>query len=563
VPDSYCSHAVLCREKRVKKRVIAAVGELDPILTEETALASPDATAPQVRAASQSSVETMHRLATFGVLALLVPSASARGQESGGSLRLLSITPSSDSPVDSNTVVMARLSYQIQSFEPKKFIYTISDVVENNQLYRSRLAKDTKDTMVERLIKAGGLRHLRVDPTRITVLGEAAGRVVVRTNMAALWHRDGIARPFQLSWYLFRTPLAKLRVDETRGLSIFTRTENPIAEAGPVRFVTQAIAVPTESAPTVRREVFAEHPTINVVYTIARMKRDGGDGVLIVGGGTSGSTSCFVPSGGGGSCTSLKLASVDAAQLIGSHDPGGPSLLVQGLWGEPAIALLDRNGNLAWRYDAKFTAMGHFAVLAGDGPEAVIADRNKGLLFFNAMTGKLRSTVRLPGVLDGVFGISGSDGHPYLMGLTGAGQVVVLTTAGEVVRASPNIGVFHAAASPGDNPVLFIAPRDTLYTLDQQFETAGGWYAPQSADLHISAVDRTAGSNGVVVALFVGSGAARDKTGLYVFGPDRQLLLTESSLYRNSGLLLLSSSEHSMSFLVGDRGRTWRYTVTW
>jgi hypothetical protein len=31
----------------------------------------------------------------------------------------------------------------------------------------------------------------------------------------------------------------------------------------------------------------------------------------------------------------------------------------------------------------------------------------------------------------------------------------------------------------------------------------------------------------------------------------------------NSGLLLLSSSEQSMAFLVGDRGRTWRYAVTW
>jgi hypothetical protein len=330
-----------------------------------------------------------------------------------------------------------------------------------------------------------------------------------------------------------------------------------------VRFVPQAIAVRTESAPTVRREVFVEHPTINVVYTIGRTKRDGGDGVLIVGGGTSGSTSCFVPSGGSGSCTSLKLASVDAAQLVGSNDHGGPSLLVQGLWGEPAIGLLDRNGNLAWRYDAKFTAMGHFAILVHDGPEAVIADRNKGLLFFDAMTGKLRSTVRLPGVLSGVFAISGSDGHRYLMGLTGAGQVVVLTTAGEVVRASPNIGVFHAAASPGDNSVLFIAPKDTMYTLDEHLETAGGWYAPQSADLQLSAVDCTDRSNGVVVALFVGSGAARDKTGLYVFGPDRRLLLTESSLYPNSGLLVLSRSEHSVSFLVGDRGRTWRYTVTW
>src|SRR5665647_190888 len=116
---------------------------------------------------------SMHRLATFGVLALLVPTASASGQESGGSLRLVSIAPNTDSPVDSNTVVMATLSYQIPAFEPKKFIYTISTFAENNQLYRSRLAEDTKDTVVERLIKAGGLRRLRVDPTHTAVLNTA------------------------------------------------------------------------------------------------------------------------------------------------------------------------------------------------------------------------------------------------------------------------------------------------------------------------------------------------------------------------------------------------------
>src|SRR3989442_5009675 len=68
-------------------------------------------------------------------------------------------------------------------------------------------------------------------------------------------------------------------------------------------------------------------------------------------------------------------------------------------------------------------------------------------------------------------------------------------------------------------------------------------------------VDRSGGPNGIVMALFIGSGSARDKTGLYVFGPDRRLLHTETSLSPNSGLLLLSSSEHSVAFLVGDRGR--------
>ena len=327
--------------------------------------------------------------------------------------------------------------------------------------------------------------------------------------------------------------------------------------------VPHAVAQETKGAPIVQREVFAEHPTINVVNTIMRVKRDGLDGVLIVGSGNT-SMSCFVPDGGTASCAALKLTSVDAAQLVGSHDGDATSLLVHGLWGEPALALLGRNGEVVWRYDAKFTAMGHFAVLAREGgTEAVIAERNKGLLFFDAITGKVRSTVQLTGQLTDVFRISGSDGHRYLMGLSGAGHVLVFTTAGEFVRATPNIGVFHAATSQGDNPVLFIAPRDTLYTLDEQLKRAGDWYAPQSADLRIAAVDRSGGPNGIVIALFIGSGSSRNKTGLYVFGPDRRLLHTETSLSPNSGLLLLSSSEHSVAFLVGDRGRTWRYTVTW
>jgi hypothetical protein len=344
----------------------------------------------------------------------------------------------------------------------------------------------------------------------------------------------------------------------TRGSRLLAAVAVIIAGVGP-----HAVAQETKGAPIVQRQVFAEHPTINVVNSIMRVKRDGLDGVLLVGSGNA-SMSCFVPDGGTASCVALKLTSVDAAQRVGSHAGDATSLLVHGLWGEPALALLGRNGEVAWRYDAKFTAMGHFAVLARQGgAEAVIAERNKGLLFFDAMTGKLRNTVQLAGQMTDVFRISGSDGHRYLMGLSGTGQVVVLTTAGDLVRATPNIGVFHAATSQGDNPVLFIAPKDTIYTLDEQLKRAGDWYAPQSGDLRISAVDCSVGPNGIVIALFIGSGSARGKTGLYVFGPDRRLLLTETSLYPNSGLLLLSSSEHSMAFLVGDRGRTWRYAITW
>src|SRR6266705_6009541 len=141
--------------------------------------------------------------------------------------------------------------------------------------------------------------------------------------------------------------------------------------------IAGAVAQETKGAPIVQREVFAEHPTINVVNTIMRVKRDGLDGVLIVGSGNA-SMSCFVPDGGTASCAALKLTSVDAAQLVGSHDGDATSLLVHGLWGEPALALLGRNGEVVWRYDAKFTAMGHFAVLAREGgTEAVIAERNK------------------------------------------------------------------------------------------------------------------------------------------------------------------------------------------
>ena len=325
------------------------------------------------------------------------------------------------------------------------------------------------------------------------------------------------------------------------------------------RAETQRIA----AAGKFERELFAEHPAISVVSAIVRTKRDGQDGVLIVGSGPDVSTSCFVPDGGAASCAPLAVKDVLHAQPLASTDAANAPLLIQGVWGEPAVALLDRNGDhVAWRYDAKFAAMGRAALVAHDGMEVVLGERNKGLLFFDAMTGKLRRTVQMPPVGD-LFTIFASDGHPYLMGLGAPGFVVVLTTAGEFVRGSRYLGVFHAARSPGTNAMLFVAPKDTLYTIDEQLQTGGGWYAPESAVLHIEAVDRSDGPNGVLVALFIGGGQTRGKTGLYVFGPDHQLLLTETSLYPNSGLLLLNSSEHSAAFVVGDLGRTWRYTVTW
>jgi tetratricopeptide (TPR) repeat protein len=369
------------------------------------------------------------------------------------------------------------------------------------------------------------------------------------------------------------------RLDEARDLSTlaslyqelgqpdtartYAQQAHELAAVDSAGAVPHAAAQDTTVAAKVEREVFADHPAISVVNAIVRAKRAGQDGVLIVGSGPDVSTSCFVPDDGTVSCAPLKLASVVAAQLLGSPDAADAPLLIQGLWGEPAVALIDRNGDhVAWRYDAKFAAMGRAALVAHDGMEVVLAERNKGLLFFDAMKGKLRRTVQMPPVGD-LFTISGSDGHGYLMGLGAPGFVVVLTTAGEFVRGSRYLGVFHAATNRGTKPVLFVAPKDTLYTLDEQLQTAGGWYAPQSADLHIEAVDRSEGPNGVLVALFIGAGRTRARTGLYLFGPDRRLLLAETSLSPNSGLLLVSSSEHSVAFLVGDLGRTWRYTVTW
>src|SRR2546422_10519973 len=104
--------------------------------------------------------------------------------------------------------------------------------------------------------------------------------------------------------------------------------------------VPHAVAQETKGAPIVQREVFAEHPTVNVVNTIMRVKRDGLDGVLIVGSGNA-SMSCFVPDGGTASCAALKLTSVDAAQLVGSHDGDATSLLDMDVGVDHRLGLVD------------------------------------------------------------------------------------------------------------------------------------------------------------------------------------------------------------------------------
>jgi hypothetical protein len=315
--------------------------------------------------------------------------------------------------------------------------------------------------------------------------------------------------------------------------------------------------------PNSQREVFANLPGFNVVDAIARYTSDGHKGVLIIASGST-SESCFVPDGGVTACVPLRGVVVAGAELAQGRSPDSAALFVSGLWGEPAVALVNASGDVVWRYDAKFTAMGHFALLrSSSGLEAVVAEPDAGLVYFDALSGKRQATVTLPGVLTDIFTLSKKDGQQYLLGVAGSGKIVALSAAGSVLKVSPSLGVFHAATAAGDSSVLFIAPADTVYAIDEQLQRSGGWLAPGSADLHITAIDRNAGPTEATVAVFVGSGSARLTTGLYAFGPTGQLLLRDQSLYPTSGLLLLRNDEHSMVFLVGDRERVWQYTVNW
>lgn len=123
------------------------------------------------------------RLANLGGLALAASTSRAEAQE-GGRLQLIAVTPVSGSVVDSSTIVKATLAYRIDGFDAKQFLYTIQIHALNKEGSATQLT---------------GLQNL-------TILTDGAGQVVVQTVVSELWHAEWIARPFRLTYSLWKVP---------------------------------------------------------------------------------------------------------------------------------------------------------------------------------------------------------------------------------------------------------------------------------------------------------------------------------------------------------------------
>jgi hypothetical protein len=135
---------------------------------------------PQIAAAL---LARFRRLAGLAGLALAASTTRAQAQE-GGRLQLIAVTPVSGSLVDSSTIVKARLAYRIDGFDSTKYLYTIQIHALNTQGSVTQLT---------------GLQNL-------TILNDGSGEVVIATAMSELWHAEWIARPFQLTYSLWKVP---------------------------------------------------------------------------------------------------------------------------------------------------------------------------------------------------------------------------------------------------------------------------------------------------------------------------------------------------------------------
>lgn len=283
------------------------------------------------------------------------------------------------------------------------------------------------------------------------------------------------------------------------------------------------------------------------------------------------------------SYTQLNLFPVQVVELPKQNDY---VFVAGGLWGEPAAVVMDSEGKVKWRYDARFKAMGAPAVIdlgASGGQAVAVFERGRGLLFFDLDTGKLLSIKQPSATLGDLRAIDfDGDGRKELLANDAKGRLITITLSGEVVMWAES-QVFSFAVTKSERTNILIAPdlanfrlvdapnvvatkMGKMFLLDRKLQRVASWDTPYpypgTSYLRLVAAESLGAPNqgGGLISLFSGRGSWH-KTPLFVHSWDGKLLYEE--ILEDDYLSILSlpgAGQGTGSFLVGGRGQVWRYS---
>lgn len=302
------------------------------------------------------------------------------------------------------------------------------------------------------------------------------------------------------------------------------------------------------------KTLLIREPALNLVLAITALP--GGRDVFVVGG----RRACTVSlSGSKPECHDLgaDLWNLDVL----ADDDGSPAAIVgSGGWGKPSAAVLNVNGQLKWRYDASYDAMGSVAVLDSSAGRFVVAsDSKRGLLYFDFASGKVVRTGTERKVIasadftgDGRRDLLLSPKEDEFLVLDGEDREVASLHVSKDYWYEPavtNTGRPFVVLSAGS--VLDI--YDSRLTLAKRFDAKG-----VTSPMHVvAAAFLGTGPDAPFVAVYNGRGGW-GRSVLYYFAAGGGLVYKEILGDDYPSVTPLTSADGT-AFLVGGRGEVWLY----
>ena len=243
---------------------------------------------------------------------------------------------------------------------------------------------------------------------------------------------------------------------------------------------------------------------------------------------------------------------------------GEPSHIIgNGGWGKPSAAVLDINGQLKWKKDYGYDAMGMAAILDdGDERFVVLEKKERGLLFLSFESGEIvrEDTSKKLRVLASA-DFSG-DGHREI--LVGLAETVFAVFDGKLKELN-KVSLSHdywyePIVTSAIQPFIVLSAGDVLDVYDSKLNLVKKYEAEGAlSPMHVTAATFLGeGPDTPFAAVYEGRGGW-DVSILYVFSSAGKLVYKEILKGKSQTITSIGHGD-KMEFLLGGRDEITRYS---
>jgi hypothetical protein len=243
---------------------------------------------------------------------------------------------------------------------------------------------------------------------------------------------------------------------------------------------------------------------------------------------------------------------------------GEPSYIIgSGLWGKPSAAVLDMSGQLKWKKEYGYNAMGMAAILDdGDERFVVLEKKDQGLLFLNFESGEIvrEDTLNKLKILASA-DFSGDGHQEILVGLAETEFAIYDGKLNQLNKISLSDDYWYEPIVTSTiQPFIVISAGNVLDVYDSKLNFVKKFEAEGAlSPMHVSAATFLGEDpNAPFAAVYIGRGGW-DTSVLYVFSSTGKLVYKE--ILKGSFQSITSVPEgDKMEFLLGGRDEIFRYS---